>query len=460
MAPKKQKAQKMNLADFFAETNTAHRTDTGPRRGEPGYLDSMPDRSARPAFGGGPVRDEVPVPDVPPFTAFVGNLTFETDEEELRAFFQAQDPKSVRLVKDAEGKLKGFGYVEFNTRDGLVSALAVSGTSLGGRTVRVNVAEAPSTAGRRDFAPSAADEASQWRRATPLVQRQPEPPRRTFSGASDGADRDWSAARGAKFTPSRESSGYGRPRDGPPHEGREPRELTPSAADDADQWRSNKAFVPPPAPQVGGARGPREPRDAPPHRPAGPADTESTWSRGTRSPAQRAEPAEPQRPRLNLQARSAAAGTAAETASSSSKASPFGAAKPVDSAAREAEAAAHAEERRKEKAAAGAKAKEEAEKAKAAQAAKRDAERAAQPKRVHPSRLPPKEAKEAAAADADGFEQVAAPRAQRESAPAAAAAPAKPATKATAGFSFAAAASALGSDEVDDVADKVADVSV
>lgn len=107
----------------------------------------MPDRSARPAFGGGPVRDELPLPDVPPFTAFVGNLTFETDEEELRAFFAAQDPKSVRLVKDSEGKLKGFGYVEFNTRDGLATALSMSGTQLGGRTVRVNVAEARESRG-------------------------------------------------------------------------------------------------------------------------------------------------------------------------------------------------------------------------------------------------------------------------------------------------------------------------
>lgn len=83
----------------------------------------------------------MPVPDVPPFTAFVGNLTFETDEEELRGFFSAQSPTSVRLVKDPTGKPKGFGYVEFGSRQGLVDALDKGMTMLGGRTIRVSVAE-------------------------------------------------------------------------------------------------------------------------------------------------------------------------------------------------------------------------------------------------------------------------------------------------------------------------------
>lgn len=121
-------------------------------------------------------------------------------------------------------------------------------------------------AGRRDFAPSAADEASQWRRSGPLPTREPPAQRRTFSGASDGQDRDWGAARGAKFTPSRESSGYGQPR--------EPREEQHhhSVADDVNQWRSSKPLVEAarPAPAAG--------REAPPHRPSGPADTESTVS--------------------------------------------------------------------------------------------------------------------------------------------------------------------------------------
>lgn len=102
----------------------------------------MPDRSARTFGGAPPMRDDVPIPDVPPFTAFIGNLTFETEEDELRDFFQDLSPTSVRLVKDPQGKPKGFGYVEFAAQAGLKSALERSGANLAGRSIRVNVAEA------------------------------------------------------------------------------------------------------------------------------------------------------------------------------------------------------------------------------------------------------------------------------------------------------------------------------
>lgn len=95
-----------------------------------------------PAEFSGPPREEVPVPDVPPFTSFVGNLTFETDEDQLRQFFSAQSPSSVRLVKDPTGKPKGFGYVEFPSKKDLVDALTMNMTNMGGRTIRVSVAEA------------------------------------------------------------------------------------------------------------------------------------------------------------------------------------------------------------------------------------------------------------------------------------------------------------------------------
>lgn len=80
---------------------------------------------------------------MPPFTAFIGNLSFEPDvEDEVRAFFNDLDPVSVRIVKDPQGKPKGFGYAEFKTQDGLKQALDRSMSQLQGRTIRVNVAEA------------------------------------------------------------------------------------------------------------------------------------------------------------------------------------------------------------------------------------------------------------------------------------------------------------------------------
>lgn len=40
-----------------------------------------------------------------------------------------------------EDRPKGFGYVEFNTKEGLIAAIELNGAQLSGRNVRINVAE-------------------------------------------------------------------------------------------------------------------------------------------------------------------------------------------------------------------------------------------------------------------------------------------------------------------------------
>ncbi|KAL7418664.1 Eukaryotic translation initiation factor 4B [Cryptotrichosporon argae] len=509
MPPKKQKGQKMALNEFFADTTSgswademeelptapAARDPTMPRRGEPGYLDSMPDRSQRTFSGAPEPRADVPLPTAPPYTAFVGNLTYETEEGELRDFFGDLAPTSARLVKDPQGKSKGFGYVEFGDVEALKAALDRGGAQLAGRSVRINIADSQS-APRRDFLPSAADEASQWRRSGPLPTREAPAPRRGSSFASAGAggdDRDWGAARGAKFTPSaqgagggfsRESSGYGRPREGfsegvggyGAREPREPRE--PSAADEAGQWRSARPLVAAqPAERPQG-------REAPPHRPAGPADSESTWARGTkvRSPASTpstdSSPAMPaSRQRLNLLPRSSVPTSpdadSGAAAAPSSKASPFGAARPVDSAARDAAAASKLASADEQRRAAEAKAAEERERREAERKARderikkeRDEQRASAPKRVHPSRLAQADdaapaAPAAPAKDEDGFEVAQAGRRKGAAAQAPVTLERPVQVKKDKGFSFSAAAGQMGGDDdVDEVAEGVKGVQV
>jgi translation initiation factor 4B len=49
---------------------------------------------------------------------------------------------NVRIVEDKLTRSpKGFGYVEFETVDGLKKALDLSGTTLQGRAIRVSIAE-------------------------------------------------------------------------------------------------------------------------------------------------------------------------------------------------------------------------------------------------------------------------------------------------------------------------------
>lgn len=157
----------------------------------------------------------------------------------------------------------------------------------------------PASNPRRDFGPSAAEEASQWRRSGPLPTREAPSMRARPSFAETSGDRerdrapaperdlDWGSARGAKFTPAppssefrRGSSGAGVPRGERDNLRERDSQFSPGVADTADKWRSNKppaaaaAAVesrPGPGPRAGS--GQNSPGLAP-----GLADTESTVS--------------------------------------------------------------------------------------------------------------------------------------------------------------------------------------
>ena len=74
---------------------------------------------------------------------FVGNLDFNTSEEELRRIFEAYgqvDRVSIMTDRDT-GRSRGFGFVEMtNAEDGDKAIAALNGTQLGGRTLNVNEA--------------------------------------------------------------------------------------------------------------------------------------------------------------------------------------------------------------------------------------------------------------------------------------------------------------------------------
>lgn len=91
---------------------------------------------------GYPSREELPLPTEPPYTAHIGNMSFDTTEGEVSDFFKDCQVTKVRIVEDKlDRKPKGFGYVEFATLDGLKKALSFAGSSLAGRTIRVSVAD-------------------------------------------------------------------------------------------------------------------------------------------------------------------------------------------------------------------------------------------------------------------------------------------------------------------------------
>ncbi|KAF2838144.1 RNA-binding domain-containing protein, partial [Patellaria atrata CBS 101060] len=375
-APPKSKTQKMSLGDFLGDQSLGSWADE---------MEDMPLTKSRTGYGGDrrafssnagfartdnpgyAQREQLPLPTKPPFTAYLGNLSFDATEGDIQDFFSGCDVTSVRIVEDKmERKPKGFGYVEFGNLDGLKKALELHGTQFQGRNVRISVADASRYIKDRPEQRTFDD----WTRRGPLPDLPNNQQRRTSergfgrnfepAAGSDAGSERGERRRGPAFEsdkvrdfgnwerkgplspvpsaapmreggrvrsndgPSRErknspSWGEGRSQEGSRPPRREfqdrppPVERQPTAAEMDNQWRSKMK------------------PDAPAKSPV-PTPEASTPS----SPAAAAPPTT--RPRLNLQKRTVSeAEPSTPAAGGDPKSSPFGAARPIDTAAREKE---------------------------------------------------------------------------------------------------------------------------
>jgi len=83
---------------------------------------------------------------------FVGNLSFQTSQEELTAAFsQYGNVERVNVVTDRDsGQPRGFAFVEMTERRDAETAISVlNGTELNGRTLNVNEARPKTEGGGR-----------------------------------------------------------------------------------------------------------------------------------------------------------------------------------------------------------------------------------------------------------------------------------------------------------------------
>jgi RNA recognition motif-containing protein len=83
---------------------------------------------------------------------YVGNLSFEVTDDDLRQLFSAYgEVESASVVKDRfSGESRGFGFVEMPAKKDADAAIAgLNGTEQKGRTITVNEAKpkAPKTGG-------------------------------------------------------------------------------------------------------------------------------------------------------------------------------------------------------------------------------------------------------------------------------------------------------------------------
>jgi len=74
---------------------------------------------------------------------YVGNLSFETNEDDLRELFgKYGDVESVNIITEREtGRSKGFGFIDMpNEKQAKEAIIGLNGSELAGRTIKVSEA--------------------------------------------------------------------------------------------------------------------------------------------------------------------------------------------------------------------------------------------------------------------------------------------------------------------------------
>jgi RNA recognition motif-containing protein len=83
---------------------------------------------------------------------YIGNMSFDTTEEQLRQSFESfGEVSTVNVIKDKySGESKGFGFVEMPTKSEAISAISgLHDKELNGRPLNVNEAKPRTEGGNR-----------------------------------------------------------------------------------------------------------------------------------------------------------------------------------------------------------------------------------------------------------------------------------------------------------------------
>ena len=72
---------------------------------------------------------------------YVGNLSFNTTEDDLTATFAPYGATSATIPTDDSGRSKGFGFVDVNDDQMNPAISALNGKEVGGRALNVNEAK-------------------------------------------------------------------------------------------------------------------------------------------------------------------------------------------------------------------------------------------------------------------------------------------------------------------------------
>lgn len=149
---KKSKGKTLNLQDFLSENgapptssvvtkslswaNECEDDDYSPPKILTYAIPTAP-RSQR-------VLDDSTIPTSPPFSAHISNLPYDLNETDIQEYFESVTNSvvlSVRLPREDgdSGRMRGFGYIEFGDRDGLIAAVSQPELTLRNRKIRIDV---------------------------------------------------------------------------------------------------------------------------------------------------------------------------------------------------------------------------------------------------------------------------------------------------------------------------------
>lgn len=88
--------------------------------------------------GGGPRNSRPHDPGEENNSVMLRNLSYNSTEEDLTDFFKdCGDIQGCRIMKDDEGKSRGFGFIDFESVDEAKKAVAKHGQEVGGRSITV-----------------------------------------------------------------------------------------------------------------------------------------------------------------------------------------------------------------------------------------------------------------------------------------------------------------------------------
>uniref|UniRef100_A0A3B1JCV5 Eukaryotic translation initiation factor 4B n=1 Tax=Astyanax mexicanus TaxID=7994 RepID=A0A3B1JCV5_ASTMX len=126
--------------DFEGEVSTSWHTEEDSYRAPPIDRSLLP---TAPRAAREPNVDRSRLPRSPPYTAFLGNLPYDVSEESIKDFFRGLAISAVRLPREPNNpeRLKGFGYAEFDDVESLLQALTLNEENLGNRRIRVDIAD-------------------------------------------------------------------------------------------------------------------------------------------------------------------------------------------------------------------------------------------------------------------------------------------------------------------------------